>query len=182
MATIHISEVAHIDLGAMETLAKQGKTVISAEDSAIVELAMKTFEEGRTATFYLKPIVCTEILNRYWTPERAKSVGLQPISTEQADRIKSDFNIEIDGYANSVNCPRCGDVYSTYEFIQQGIKEHGEEAVRAVFSLKEVGIIRVHPAQNPICARCGLHIVIGTAGGYYYSYSCVAGNAYACCA
>jgi hypothetical protein len=184
MATIQTWEGAHIDLGAMETLVKQGKTVISAEDSAIIELAMKTFEEGKTATFYLKPIVCTEIMKRYWTPERAKSVGLQPIPTEQADRIKSDFNIEIDGYANSVNCPRCGNVYSTYEFIQQGIKEHGEEAVRAVFSLKEVGILRVHPMQNSICARCALRLPIVLAaggGGYYYDYSCRTGNRYACC-
>jgi hypothetical protein len=182
MATIQISDGAHIDLGAMETLVKQGKTVISAEDSAIVQLAMKTFEEGKTATFYLKPIVYTEIMKRYWTPERVKSFGLQPIPTEQVDRIKSDFNIEIDGYANNVNCPRCGNVYSTYEFIQQGIREHGEEAVRAVFSLKEVGIVRVHPVQNSICARCRLPIVMASGGtDYSYEYHCRAGNGYGCC-
>ena len=180
MATIQISEGAHIDLGAIATLVKQGKTVISAEESAIVELVMKTIEEGKPATFYLKPIVCNEITKRYLTPERVEAVGLQPIPTEQADRIKSEFNIEIDGYANNMNCPRCGNLYSTYEFIQQGIKEHGEEAVRAVFSLKDVGILQVHPMQNSVCPRCGLYLA-RVGGGYYYDYRCVENNAYACC-
>jgi hypothetical protein len=63
----------------------------------------------------------------YWTPERAKIVGFKPISAEQAAKVKSDFNIEVDGYATSSDCPRCGHVYSTYEFIRQGIEEHGEE-------------------------------------------------------
>lgn len=180
MATIQMSEGARVDLGAIETLVKQGKTVSSGEDSTIIEFVMKTIEERRTATFYLKPIVCHEITRRYWTPQRVEAVGLRPIPTEQVDRVKSDFNIEIDGYANSLSCPRCGNLYSTYEFIQQGIREHGEETVRAVFSLKEVGLLQVHPMQNAVCAHCGLYLS-RVRGGYNYDYRCRQDNAYACC-
>ncbi|KAF2992821.1 hypothetical protein OGR47_07180 [Methylocystis sp. MJC1] len=180
MTTIHISEGAQIDLGAVGTLVKQGKTIISAEDSEIIELVMKTIQEGKTATFYLKTMVCNEITRRYWTPERVETVGLQPIPTEQVSRIKSDFNIEIDGYANNMDCPRCGNHYSTYEFIEQGMKEHGEETVRAVFSLKDVGLLQVHPMQNSVCPRCGLYLA-RVRGGYTYDYRCSQNNAYACC-
>jgi uncharacterized C2H2 Zn-finger protein len=175
MATIHIPEGAPIDLGAIVTLIKQGKTVISAEDSAIVELAMRTIEERKTATLYLNPTLFNAVMNRYWTPDRIESVGLRPIPTEQVDRIKSDFSIEIDGYANSLKCPRCDTVYSTHEFIEQGIKEHGEEAVKAVFSLKRLGIVRINPIQTAICQQCRLylHVVLsGESGGYSYLYRC----------
>jgi hypothetical protein len=175
-----------INFGAIETLVHQGKTVVSSEDSAIVEWAIKTITEGRTATLYLKPTVFEAIRRWYWTPERVQLVGFKPISAEQAARVKSDFNIEIDGCANSLNCPRCGHVYSTYEFIQQGIEEHGEEHVRATFSLKGTAILQINPVQNTICRNCRLHILlagvgVGTFGGYDYEYWCPLRNAYVCC-
>jgi hypothetical protein len=104
----------------IETIVHQGKAVVSSEDSAIIEWAFKTIAEGRTATLYLKPTVYEAIRRRYWTPQRVEIARLKPISAELAARVKSDFNIEVDGSANSLDCPRCGHVYSTYEFIQQG--------------------------------------------------------------
>jgi hypothetical protein len=169
---------------AIETLVHQGKTVVSSEDSAIIEWAIKAIAEGRSATLYCKPTVFEAIRRWYWTPERAEIVGFKPISAEQAARVKSDFNIEVDGYANSLDCPRCGHVYSTYEFIQQGIEEHGEEHVRAAFSLKRAAILQINPVQDTICRNCRLHILLGeggTYGNYDYEYRCIENNAYACC-
>jgi hypothetical protein len=125
METDYPSKAAQIDFGAIETLVHQGKTVVSSEDSSIIEWAMTAATEGRTATLYLKPNVFEAIRRWYWTPERAELVGLKPVSADLAAKVKSDLKIEVDGYANSLDCPRCGHVYSTYEFIQQGIEEHG---------------------------------------------------------
>ena len=181
-------KVTPTDFGVIETLVHQGKTVVSSEASALIKWAIKTITGGRTVTLYLKPIVFEAIRKWYWTPERIKLVGLKPISIEQAARIKSDFNIEIDGYANSLDCPRCGHPYSTYEFIQQGFEEHGKEFVRAAFSLKRAAILEINPVQNTICRNCRLHIlsagaveVAATRIYYHYDYWCPQGNAYACC-
>lgn len=184
METNQASNAAPVDFRAIETLLRQGKAVISSEDSAIVRSALKTIAEGRTATFYMKPGVFDAIRRRYWTPELAKAVGLKPISDEQAAKIKADLDVEVDGYANSLDCPRCGRVYSTYEFIQQGFKEHGEEAVRTVFSLKRVAILQINPVQNPICPDCDLDISLAApeyGGTYHYDYSLSDGERYACC-
>jgi hypothetical protein len=173
-----------LNFGAIETLVHQGKTVVSSEDSAMIEWAIKAIAAGRTATLYCRPTVFEAIRRWYWTPERAELVGFKPISAEQAARVKSDFNIELDGYANSLDCPRCGHVYSTYEFIQQGIEEHGEQHVRAAFSLKRAAIVQINPVQDTICRNCRLHILRaqkGIYGSYDYEYRCVEQNAYACC-
>jgi hypothetical protein len=173
---------------AIETIVQQGKAVVSSEDSAIIDWAFKTIAEGRTATLYLKPIVYEAIRRRYWTPERVEIARFKPISAEVAARVKSDFNIEIDGNANSLDCPRCAHVYSTYEFIQQGFEEHGEEVVRAAFSIRRVAILQINPVQNIICRNCRLHILVAgapeTFGGPGYDYEYININQpgyYSCC-
>jgi hypothetical protein len=186
MEAYNSSNAARIDFGVIQTLVHQGKTVVSSEDSALVEWAIKALTGGRTSTLYLKPTVFEAIRRWYWTPERVKIVGLEPISAEQAAKVKSDFNIEVDGYANSLDCPRCGHRYSTYEFIQQGIEEHGEEVVRNTFSTRQAAILQINPVQNTICRNCRLHIISARPQGgatifYNYDYWCVQGNAYACC-
>jgi hypothetical protein len=173
------------DFSAIETIVHQGKAVVSSEHSAIIEWAFKTITEGRTATLYLKPTVFEAIRRRYWTPERVEIAGLKPISAELAARVKSDFNIEVDGYANSLDCPRCGHVYSTYEFIQQGFENHGEEVVRAAFSFKRAAILQFNPVQNIVCRNCRLHILVGGKGFYpgydYEYYNTNQAGYYACC-
>jgi hypothetical protein len=186
METGNSSKAAPVNLSAIESLVHQGKTVVSSEDSALIKWAIETITEGRTATLYLKPTVFEAIRRWYWTPERVKIVGLEPISAELAAKVRSDFNIEVDGYANSLHCPRCGHGYSTYEFIQQGIEEHGEELVRNTFSLRRAAILQVNPVQNTICRNCRLHIISTRPQDdvtifYNYDYWCAQGNAYACC-
>jgi hypothetical protein len=173
-----------LSFGAIETLVHQGKTVVSSEDSAMIEWVTKTIAEGRTATLYCKPTVFEAIIKSYWTPKHVEIAGLKPISLEQAARVKSDLNIKVDGYANSLDCPRCGHVYSTYEFIQQGIEEHGEEHVRAAFSLKGAAILQINPVQDIICRNCRLHIITSEPGGpgsYDYLYRIDLDEGYACC-
>lgn len=186
METCYVPKAPPIDFSAIETLVRQGKAVVSSEESAIVRSALKTIAEGRTATLYLKPTVLESILRRYWSPNLAKAFGLRPITQEQAAKIKSDFDIEIDGAANTLDCPRCGRGYSTYEFIQQGFKEHGEDLVRAVFALKGVGILQINPMQTPICQSCRLDLsrFADDSHGpcYHYEYKDRNGRPeYACC-
>jgi hypothetical protein len=156
-----------IDFGSIETLVRQGKSVVSSDDASTIEWALNAIREGRIATLYVSKPVLQAILKRYWTPKRIEFAKLKPISAEQAARVKSDFNIEIDGYANTLECPRCGHPYSTYEFIQQGIQEHGEELVRSAFSFKG-GIFQINPNQVPLCPSCRLIILGGT---YHYLYN-----------
>lgn len=186
METDNSLEVVAASFRAIETLVHQGKAVVSSENSAMVEWATVAIAEGRTVTLYLKPTVFEAIRHWYWTPERIELVGLKPLSAEQVERVKADFDLEIDGYANSVDCPRCGRSYSTYEFIQQGIEEHGREVVRSTFSLRQAAILQINPVQNLICRNCRLHILSSIREGavrihYHYDYWCSQGNAYACC-
>lgn len=165
------------NFGVIETLIEQGKSVVSSDDASTIEWALNAIREGRTATLYVSKSVLQAILKRYWTPKRVEFAGLRPISAEETAKIKSDFKIEIDGYANSLKCPRCGHSYSTYEFIQQGIKEHSEEFVRSTFSFKG-GVFQINPKQVPVCQHCGLIIIWGR---YDYLYTDLDGRPeYAC--
>jgi hypothetical protein len=168
-----------VNYSAIEGLVHQGKSVVSSDDASTIEWALNAIREGRTATLYVSKSVLQAILQRYWTPKRVEFAGLRPISAEQVAKIKSDFNIVIDGFANSLKCPRCGDLYSTYEFIQQGIQQHGEEVVRSTFSFKGGGVFQINPKQVPVCQNCGL-IIIGV-GEYHYLYTDPQGRPqYAC--
>lgn len=155
-----------LNFSAIETLVGQGKSVLSLDGSSTIDWALNAIKEGKTATIYVSKPVLQGILKRYWTPKRIEFAGLKPISADQAAKVKKDFNIDIDGHANSLECPRCGHHYSTYEFFQQGIQEHGEDVVRSAFSFKG-GIFQINPNQVPICPSCRLIIWGGT---YHYLY------------
>ena len=145
---------------------------------------MKAIAGGKTATLYCKPTVFDAIVRWYWTPGRAQLASFKPISIDQAAKVKLDFKIDVDGWANSLDCPRCGHVYSTYEFIQQGIEEHGEEHVRAAFSLKRTSILQINPVQNVVCRNCRVTILLdgsGRPGSYDYLYRIDKDEWYACC-
>jgi len=150
------------DLSGIDELVKRGNTVISGEGRAITDLALLALENGVTATFYLKDNLFSEVMRRWYAKSgQAKATNLQPISKDEAERIKKDFDIEItDGFASKVHCPRCESEYGTYQFIQQGIAEHGEEAIKATFSLKEASILQSNPRQRVICQSCKFDITI----------------------
>ncbi len=152
----------------------------------MVAWVKRKIASGDTMTLYLKPTVFETIRRWYWTPDRMKMVGLAPVTNDMNEKVKTDFGIDIDGYANTLDCPRCGDAYSTYEFIAQGVEEHGEEMVTKTFSLKRAAILQVNPVQNITCRTCRLHMLNVKGRGdiriyYNYDYWCPQGNAYACC-
>jgi hypothetical protein len=167
-----------LDLSSIISLVKQGKTVVSAEDSMIVDAVLRATEEKRIATFYLRRGLKDEIMRRYWTEERINHAGLEPASDEEAKRIKADLSIDVNGFSNRIPCPRCGHIYGMYEFLSQGAKEHGREMVEAVFSLKEAAVIRVNPVHTPVCPSCHLRMVVLKVSplGHWYEHA-----EYGCC-
>jgi hypothetical protein len=177
-----------MNLAPIQELLAQGKAVISGEDSVIIDLAMNALEKGHTATFYLKDSLFNEIIQRRTrATESDEAIDLEPISTEEAARIKADFGIELDGCSSKETCPRCKSIYGTYEFIQQGMKEHGKDAVKAVFALKGVSVLQIHPRQNIICQTCEFPVLMAyrqpkkaKIGPHSYIYRS-ANHGYGCC-
>ncbi|MEU6038680.1 hypothetical protein ABZ801_25050 [Actinomadura sp. NPDC047616] len=160
------------EISAIVSLVQQGKTVVSGEASLIVDAVLRATEEHRSATFWVAPEVMNEITSRHWTRERVKAFGLEPVSGEEAGRIKRQFDIDVNGYSNRIECPRCGHIYGMYEFVQQGIEEHGHEFVKGVMSLEGAAVIRVNPVQIPVCPDCRLRIR-GEAHAYMHdAYGC----------
>ncbi|MFF2744109.1 hypothetical protein ACFVVA_01055 [Kitasatospora sp. NPDC058048] len=45
----------------------------------------------------------------------------------------------------------CGHAHDAFDFIQQGIREHGLDVVNSVFSLKDSTFLQVNPSFTPIC-------------------------------
>jgi hypothetical protein len=173
-----------VDIASIIALVKQGKVVVSAEDSMIVDAVLRATEEKRIATFYVSPAQKDEVMRRFWTHERVSAYGVKPVSEEEARRIKADLDIDVNGYSNHIVCPRCGHGYGMYEFLQQGIAEHGRQMVENIFNLKDAAVIRVNPLHTPICPNCRLRIVIvegpgGTLGHWYdhAQYGCCMKNA-----
>jgi len=164
-----------MDISSIVALVKQGKTVVSGEDSMIVDAVLRATEEKRRATFYVSRILKDEIMARYWTPERVEEVGLMPVSLEEAGRIKADFGLDVGGYSNRFDCPRCGHGYGAYEFLKQGIEEHGREVPESILSMEDTAVIQVNPVQIPVCPNCGLPM--GLMRAHHYSYN----PGYGCC-
>ena len=172
------------DISTILDLVKQGKTVVSSgEDSTIVAAIMNAaINEKRTATFYVTPEQKAAVMKVYWTPERVQATGIKAISDEEVKRIKEDLSLDVSGYSNRIKCPRCGHSYGMYEFLEQGIEEHGREVVETVLSLKDVSIIRVNPINIPVCRNCRQTIIVdadGLTGGHYYEcgqYGCCCGS------
>src|ERR1700730_17452612 len=101
------------------------------------------------------------------------------ISDEEVERIKTELSLDVSGYSNRIECPRCGHSYGMCEFLKQGIEEHGREVVDSVFSLKDVCVIRVNATQIPVCRNCRQTIIVDRANrtmGHWYEC-----REYGCC-
>jgi len=167
------------DLSSVEALVRRGKVVVSAEDSTILATVLKTISDGRIATFYVTRELYAQIMMQHWTPERVKRAGLKPVSDEEIARIKSELALDVSGaYSNIIECPKCGHVYGMYEFLQQGIHEHGRAAVDSVFSLNDGAVVRVNPMQRPVCPKCQATIIVSSGDRWGHYYIC---REYGCC-
>jgi hypothetical protein len=162
-----------VDISSIVAVVKQGNIVVSGEDSMMVDAVLRATAEERKATFYVPRALHDEIMTRYWTPERVRAAELEPVSDEEARQIRAELDVEINGYSNRIDCPRCGHVYGMQDFLRQGIEEHGREVVRNILSLEDAAVIRVNPVQIPVCPNCNLNM----RGNSHYYCHCQ----YGCC-
>jgi hypothetical protein len=160
-------------LSAIESLVGEGRAVIKAEDSAVVEAVKYAVVSDRNATFYLSHAQFAAVNAWYWTPRRMSEVGLEPVSREEVARIQSELGIEKIGlaYSNVIDLP-CGHRYGAFEFMQQGINLHGRSSVQAVFNMKDTYLIRSNPPEEIICQEDGQRAL----AKHYYCY-----QSYGCC-
>jgi hypothetical protein len=142
-------------LSHIEVITGSGKATISADDHSVVGIVQDAIRSGRTASFYLSPDQANAVRSWYWTPKRVKASGIKTISSEERTRIESDLGIE---NIESFRCTRiqceCGEFYGAFEFLQQGIREHGADAVRAVFRLENSTFLRANPSLVVVCPNC----------------------------
>ncbi|EJR61967.1 hypothetical protein IIO_02875 [Bacillus cereus VD115] len=167
-------------LNQIDTLAGMGKAIISANECNVVEIVKETIKSGRSASFYLTHEQAQAVKAWYWTPERIKASKLEPVSSDEMARIKDELDIDIKSFRCSrIQC-ECGHVYGGFEFLQQGLKEHGGEAVRAVFDLKNSMFLQANPTFIPICPNCNQ--MMRGPGGDGIEYDCEQYGGCCCCA
>jgi len=161
-------------LASVEAVVKGGKAVISGDDTAIVAAVQEAIKSARTATFYVSHAQSDMVMAWYFTNERIKRLGLEPVSKEEKARIESELGVKETGslYSNRIHCG-CGAEYGAFEFIQQGIREHGREMVSSVLALGETSVIRVNPPNSAVCPKCNQRLL----AGHYYAWC----NGYMCC-
>src|SRR6266545_7055799 len=133
-----------------------GGSVISAERSVIVSLMQETIQSRKSATYYVTKPQFDAIMYWYWTPERSKRLNLEQVSVEEQQRIESELGIKGAGflYSNRITCGNCGSVYGAFEFIQQGIREHGREIVETALNLANASVVRINPSTVVVCQNC----------------------------
>jgi hypothetical protein len=142
-------------LSHIEAIAGSGKATVSGDDYNIVAIVQEAIRSGKTISFYLSPGQAKAVRAWYWTPGRVKASGIKVVSSEEMARIKSELGIE---NIESFRCSRiqcdCGHVYGAFEFLQQGVREHGVDAVAAVFALTNSTFLRANPSFVVICPNC----------------------------
>jgi hypothetical protein len=141
--------------GSIEEIVGGGKAVVSADNSIIVAMMQEALRKGRSATFYVAPTQAQAVMRWYWTPGRIKEIGMEAVSKEERVKIEKELGVKDMGpwFSNRIQCP-CGGVYGGFEFIQQGIREHGKNWVGVVMELKNTAIIRINPTQSAFCPKC----------------------------
>jgi hypothetical protein len=80
-------------------------------------------------------------------------------------------------FSNRVHCP-CGGVYGAFEFMQQGLREHGRDFVGAVVELKNTAVLRINPTQDAFCPQCNQILI---RGHWYGMYAPDGTLIYGCC-
>lgn len=147
-------------LASIEAVAQGGRAVVSGDGGTIVAMMQEALRAGRSATFYVPPAQAQAVARWYWTPKRVEEFGLEPVSKEERARIESELGVKDMGpwYSNRIEC-QCGGVYGGYEFIQQGLRQHGKDWVGAVVQLQNVSVLRINPAQDAFCPQCHEYVI-----------------------
>ncbi|MEU0950150.1 hypothetical protein ABZ379_47020 [Streptomyces canus] len=149
-------------LAEIDAVVGDGRIVMSGDDSAVVAAVQDALKAGRSVTFYLSLGQAEAVKAWYWSPRRIKDRGMEPVSREERERITSELGVKDIGpaHSNRIDC-ECGAQYGAFEFIGQGIKEHGQDAVDAVLALESAYVLRVNPVTPAVCAACGARISVG---------------------
>ncbi|MFM9493430.1 hypothetical protein ACKI1Q_07315 [Streptomyces galilaeus] len=163
-----------ISLNSIDEVVGHGNTVISTDATALGAIVKNTIHSGTSATFYLPQGQYDAIIESYWTPERKNRYGLEEVSDEERGRIESELGVADTGilHSNRIPCPECGNVYGAFEFIQQGIRQHGREIVEVALKMNDACVLRVNPSAVPVCPNCS-YLMRATA--HYYicrQYGC----------
>jgi hypothetical protein len=166
-------------LSSIEALVAGGKAVVSADKSIIVAMMQEALSHGRSATFYVAPAQAQAVMRLYWSPWRIKEIGMTAVSKEERMRIENELGIKDMGpfFSNRIQCP-CGGVYGAFEFMQQGLREHGRDMVGAIVELKNVAVLRINPEQDVICPSCRQIIITNH---WYSMYTDDGKLIYGCC-
>lgn len=156
-------------LGHVEVLVGGGKAVASGSDEAIVFLVKRAIEDDLSVSFYLTPEQSRAVREWYWTPERTRFTGIAPISADEERRIRSELGVQVSNFRYAPMTCECGHTYGAYDFLAQGVKRHGLEAVNAVFGLRGATFFQVNPQFVAICPACSrdLSLMKGSGGGWY---------------
>jgi len=168
-------------LHSIEAAIHDGKAVVSADNSIIIAMVQEALKAGRTdVTFFVSPEQATAVMQWYLTPARIKSLGVEVVSKEELEKIESELGVHLAAAASSRGQCSNGHWYGLFEFIQQGLSEHGGEFVRATMELKNAAVLRINPVQHLICATCHERLIIF----YKDLYSCYRDDGkllYGCC-
>ena len=166
-------------LRSIEAVVNGGKAVISADNSIIIAMMQETLKHGRSATFYVSPAQGRAVMRWYWTPGRIKEIGMEAVSKEERAKIESELGFKCVGpwFSNRIQCP-CGGVYGMFEFMQQGLREHDRDWIKAVLELKNTSVLRINPALDAICPQCNQVLITG----HWYEMPAPDGTLiYGCC-
>ena len=145
-------------LSSIEAAVNGGKAVVSADSSIIVAMMQEALTLGRSATFYVSPEQGDAVMRWYWTPGRIKEWGMEVVSDNEKAKIESELGFRCAGTwsSNRIKCPRCESVYGMFEFMQQGLREHDKDWIKAVLELKNTGVLRVNSDLDAFCQQCDL--------------------------
>ena len=139
----------------IEAIAGEGKATISGDDYNVVAIVQDTIKSGRSASFYLSSAQARAVREWYWTPKRISASKMAVISSDKKAKMKSELGLKGIGSfrISPVKC-ECGQTFGAFQFLQQGIREHGVEAVRAIFGLKNSTFFRVNSKFALTCPSC----------------------------
>lgn len=161
-------------LSSIEAVVDSGKAIVSGDDSIIIAMVQEALKNGRSVTFYVSRAQAGAVRRWFWTPRRINEIGMELVSWEEKARIESELQVPDMGefFSNRLQCP-CGGVYGAFEFVQQGIREHGRDWLGVVLGFENTAIVRVNPGQDAICPNCNQLLI----GAHYYWM----GRDYGCC-
>jgi hypothetical protein len=161
----------------IDTVVASGKAVMNGDDRDIVDIVKEAIKTDKSASFYLTRAQANAIREWYWTPERIQLTGIEPISAEENERIRTELGINVTNFRYAPLQCECGHQYGAFDFLEQGVRQHGLTMVNSVFELKNSTFFQVNPSFVPVCPTCNRMIRQG--GGWY---DCDGYGGCCCCA